>query len=92
MNIEIEGMIKKCSICLTFRNRQSSKPIMNHPVQNQAWKKVAADPFCLYRHYYLMMIDYYSKFTIIETLENLQPSTVINKCKNIFNNLGPQKS
>ena len=30
------------------------------------------------------MIDYYSKFIVIDMLENLQSSTVINKCKKIF--------
>ena len=84
MNSEIEDMIMKCPSCLTFRNCQASEPIINHPIPNQAWIKSGIDPFCLYGHYYLLMIDYYSKFIVIETLKNLQSSTVINKCKKIF--------
>ena len=30
------------------------------------------------------MIDYYSKFIVIETLKNLHSSTALNKCKNFF--------
>ena len=77
-------MINKCPTCLTFRNSQPSVPIINHPTSNQACTKIAADPFCLYRHYYLLIIDYYSKFIVIETLKYLQSSIVINKCKKIF--------
>ena len=38
MKSEIEDMIKKCATCLTFRNRQPTEPIINHPMPNQAWK------------------------------------------------------
>ena len=37
------------------------------------------------------MIDYYSKFTAIEMLKNLQLSTVINKCQKIFTQFGTPK-
>ena len=83
MNSEIEDMIKRCPTCLTFRNRQPSEPIIHHPIPNQAWAKVAADPFCLHGHYYLLIIDYCSKFTVTEALKNIQPSAAINKCKKI---------
>ena len=65
MNSEIEDIIKKCPTSLTFRNRQPSEPIINHPISNQAWTKTAVDLFHLYEHYYLLMIDYYSKFIYI---------------------------
>ena len=74
MNIEIEDMIKKCPTCFTFRSHQPSGPIIKHPVPNQAWTKIAAYPFSLYEHYYLLIIDYYTRFIVIEMLKiyNLQ--------------------
>ena len=51
MNSKIERMIKKFPTCLNFQNRQPSKPIINHPIPNQAWAKIAADPFYLYGHF-----------------------------------------
>ena len=72
MNSKIEDMIKKCPTSLTFRNYQTSEPIINHPIPNQAWTKNAADSFRLYGHYYLLIIYFYSRFIIIETLNNLQ--------------------
>ena len=84
MNMKIGDMIKKCPTCLTFRNPQPSQPVIDHPVPNQAWRKIAADSFRLYGHYYLPIIDYHSKFIVIEILNNLQSSTVTNKCKKLF--------
>ena len=81
MNSEIEDMIKTCPTCLTFWNRQPSEPIIHHPIPHQAWPKIATDPFFLHGHYYLLIIDYSSKFIAIETLKNLQSLAVINKCK-----------
>ena len=77
MNREIEDMIKRCPTSLAFRN--------------QAWTKIAADLFRLHGHYYLLIIDYYWKFIVFETLRNLQPLTVINKCKKIFSQFGTPK-
>ena len=58
MNSEMENIIMKCPTCLSFKNRQPSKPIINHPIPNQAWTKVVVDPFHLHGDYYLLMIDY----------------------------------
>ena len=91
MNKEIKLMIKKCPTCLIFRNCQLSEPIIKHPIPNQTWTKIAADAFRLYEHYYLLMIDYYSKFIVTKTLKNLQYSIVSNKCKKIFSEIGTPK-
>ena len=91
MNSEIECMIKKCTTRLNFKNCQLSEPISNHPIPNQAWTKIPVSPFCIYTHYYLPLIDYYSKRFVIEMLKNLQSSAVINKCKKFFSQFGTSK-
>ena len=76
---------------LTFQNRLPGEPSINHPIPIQTRTKIAADHFHLYGHYYLIIIDYHSKFIVIETLKNLQSSTVTNKCKKIFSQFGTLK-
>ena len=90
MNSEIEDFFMKCPTCLTFRNHQPSYPIINHSIPNQTWTKIDVDPLRLHGHYYILMTDYYVKF-IIEILKDLQSSTVLNKCKNIFSQFGTPK-
>ena len=45
INSEIEDMIKNCTTCLTFHNRQPSEPTVKHPVPQEPWTKLAADLF-----------------------------------------------
>ena len=92
INSEIEDMIINCPICLTFHNQQCSKPAIKHPVPQEPWTKLAADLFRLYRHYYLLVVDYNSKFVAVKNLNNnLQSLTIINKCKKIFSQYGIPK-
>ena len=46
--------------------------------------KCAADFFRLQSHYYLLIVNYISKFIAVENLQNPQSETVINKCKKVF--------
>ena len=78
MNSEIEDTIKKCPTRLTFRTHQPSELIINHPIPNQAWTKSAADLFYLYGHYYLLMIDCYPKFIVIEKFTITEKFTIFN--------------
>ena len=89
--LAINWMIKRCPTCLAFQNRQLSELIINHTIPNQAWTKIAADPFRLYCHYYLLIIDYYFHLIFIKTLKDLQSSTAINMCKKIFSQFGTPK-
>ena len=45
------------------------EPVINYPIPNQAGTKIATDPFRLYGHCYLLMINYHSKVIAIETLK-----------------------
>ena len=40
-----------------------------HPIPNKAWTKIAVDPLRLYRHYYLLMTNCYSKFIVTKFLK-----------------------
>ena len=84
INSEIENMIKNCPTRLTFCNWQPSEPTIKHPVPEEPWNKLAADLFWLHVHYYLLVVDYNSKFVAVENLKNSQSLTVINKRKKIF--------
>ena len=64
------------------------QPIINHPIPNQAWIKIAVDPSQLYGHQYLLLIDYYFKFIVFEMIKYLQSSTVLNRCKKLFSQFG----
>ena len=91
VNKELKDMISKCPTCLTYRNRQPSETPIKPEIPNYPWTKCAADLFCLQGHYYLLIVDYYSKFIATENLANLQSETVINKCKKVLSQFGIPK-
>ena len=91
INNEIENMIKNCPTCLTVRKRQRCEPVIKNPVPQEPWTKLTADLFRLNGHYYLLVVDYNSKFVVVENLNNSQSLIVINKCKKIFLQYGTPK-
>ena len=72
INKELEDMISKCPTCLTYRNCQPSETPIKPERPDHPCTKCAADLFHLQGHYYLLIVDYYSKFVVIENLQNLQ--------------------
>ena len=53
--------------------------------------KVCFRSFRLEGHYYLLIVDCYSKFIAVEKLQNPQSETVNNKCKKVFIQFGIPK-
>ena len=84
-------MISKCPTCLTYRNCQPSETPIKPEIPDHPWTKCAANLFRLEGHYYLLTVDYYSKFIAVENLQNPQSETVINKCKKVFSQFGIPK-
>ena len=84
-------MISKCPSCLTYRNHQPSETPIKPKIPDHPWTKFAARLFHLQGHYYLLIVDYYSKFVAVENLQSLQPETVINKWKKVCSQFGISK-
>ena len=91
INSEIDDMIKNCLTCLTFRNWQSSEAAIKQPVLEEPWTRLTANLFRLCGHYYLLVVDYNSKFVAIKNLKNLKSLIVVSKCKKIFSQCGIPK-
>ena len=84
-------MVSKCPTSLTYRNRQPSETPIIPEIPDHPWTKCAADLLRLQGHYYLLIVDYYLKFTTVKNLQNPQSETVINICKNVFSQFGIPK-
>ena len=91
INKEVEDMISKCLTCLTYRNCQPSEIPIKPEIPDGPWTECAANLFRLEGHYYLLTVDYYSKFIAVENLQNPQSETIISKCKKVFSQFGIPK-
>ena len=85
------SLVSKCPTSLTYRNRQPSETPIIPKIPAHPWTKCVADLLRLQGHYYLLIVDYYLKFTAVKNLQSPQSETVINKCKNVFSRFGIPK-
>ena len=102
MNGQIEDTIRRCEICLKYRNKPPKEPMTIHPLPNGPWKKVASDIFELHSKHYIVLVDYYSNFIEVEPLDSLNTAAVIKFMKRniaryglfeeLISNNGPQYS
>ena len=64
MSAQLKDLIDKCSICQSVKPEQASEPLQPHPVPDRPWQRVAIDLFTFENRNYLVLVDYYSSFTL----------------------------
>ena len=84
----ITELISNCETCISFRNAQSTEPLLKHEIPDQPWVKIGTDLFLFDNKDYVIAVDYTSKFFEISRLPNTEASTVINHTKAIFSRYG----
>ena len=89
INSDIDIMVDKCEICLTYRNNPNKEPLIPHTVPERPFQKVAADIFTLYGHQYQIIVDYFSKWPEVLKLSTHQNSgNVIRHMRSVFSRFG----
>lgn len=89
MNEQIEKLVRSCEICQKHANTQEKLPLIPHEIKYIPWYKVGIDIFELDREFYLLVIDYYSKFVELTSLNrNTTSINVIQQLKQIFSRHG----
>lgn len=85
MNKQIKDVVSHCSACLLQQNRPQKEPMMIHTFPFLPWSKVATDLFELDGFHYLIMVDYYSNFIEVASLNN--DTTTRNVIKHLEENI-----
>ena len=91
INNDITEMIKNCTSCQHFQNRQPAETPLSHDVPTTPWCKVGTDLFSFQNKDYLIIADYTSEFFDISQLDDTSASTVILHSKRIFSKFGIPK-
>ncbi|XP_059061669.1 uncharacterized protein K02A2.6-like [Achroia grisella] len=92
MSAAIERAVLNCQTCQRHRAANPREPLVPHPIPRLPWEIVAADIFEFKNKYYLLVVDYYSKFLEVTQIPNLFSSSVIHVMKDIFSRFGiPEK-
>ena len=95
MNNEIEHLVNTCGTCQQYRNaqpRETNIPVVDY----EPWNSVGADVFHYRDHHYLISVDYYSSYPVVQFLNRGRAhgtsKLVISKMKETFSHHGiPEK-
>ena len=68
INKDILKQYQSCKTCIKHSKSQRYEPLQSHPTPELPWHTVATDLFEIKNTNYLLLVDYYSKFPILNKL------------------------
>ncbi|UYV78480.1 hypothetical protein LAZ67_16001679, partial [Cordylochernes scorpioides] len=80
---EIAETVRKCSVCIQ-EAVSKHEPLIPTNFPTRPWQKIGMDLFKFENKWYLVVIDYYSRFPEVVQLDRLTASVVVRSCKSIF--------
>lgn len=81
---DIEKMVLSCNTCQTYAKSNPREPLTPHEVPQLPWEKIGIDFKSMGNQDFIVIIDYFSKFTIVNKLHNKTAQSVITALKNTF--------
>ena len=89
INRDIETTVKSCHICQEHRPAQQHETLLPHEVPSRPWEVVGTDMFFFNDADWLIIADYYSKFSIVRKMPRpCLSSSVVSVTKQIFSETG----
>ena len=92
LNQDIEACLSKCHACATYQEKQPAESLLNDPASTKPWTALAMDNFELNGRYYLIIVDHFSKFTVVKHSHDLTSKTTINLLLEVFSEHGIQST
>lgn len=91
ISTDIRNMVKRCINCIQERNNHA-EPLMPSQFPSRPWEKVGIDLFKIHNHWFVTLVDYYSRYIEMMELTTLKTTAVIEFMKSIFARHGiPEK-
>ena len=78
LNKYIEAYLSTCYACATYQEKQPAESLLNDLVTTKPWIALAMDNFELNCRYYLIIVDCFSKFTVVKSSKDLTSKTMTN--------------
>nr|CAI5849336.1 unnamed protein product [Callosobruchus analis] len=89
---DVENVVLSCSVCQSYSRSNQREPLTPHDIPDLPWQKIGIDFMLLARTDFLIVVDYFSKFTVVNKLTSKTAEAVISTLKNIFSTNGlPQE-
>lgn len=86
LSTQLKDLVENCSSCIEQRSNVK-EPFVKEAFPDRPWQKVGLDLFKL-DTWYLIIVDYYSRYFEISQLKSLTEKEIIEKCKETFARYG----
>ena len=80
--------LSKCCACATYQEKQPAESLLNDPASTKPWTALAMDNFELNGRHYLIIVDHFSKFTVVKPSKDLTSKTTVNLLLEVFSEHG----
>lgn len=85
---DIEKLVLGCSVCQMYSKSNQREPLSSHELPELPWQKIGIDFMHVETSDFIVMVDYFSKFAVVNKLNSKTASSVITSLKNIFSLYG----
>lgn len=83
MSQMIAEMVRNCEMCRKHSN-VIKEPLMRSDFPQRPWERIGSDLFFLKKEWYVLLVDYYSRYIEIARLEELNSRCLIQSMKSVF--------
>ena len=84
ISADIERRVSECSVCNSCRHKQRKEPMLMREIPSRPWEIVASDLFHWHDQWYLVLVNSYSGWMEMNSLNTLTSKEVINKMRPHF--------
>ena len=88
IDADIENTVKQCGTCLEYQETQPHEKTILYELPHKPSEVVGADIFSVNNNTLLCVVDYYSKFPIVERVDGLSTDDLIKAAKIVFTEFG----
>ncbi|XP_064482536.1 uncharacterized protein K02A2.6-like [Ornithodoros turicata] len=88
MNQDIETLIGRCQTCQRYQRNNQREPLEDRIIPTRPWQRIGLDLFYLKGATYLLIVDYFSKFVELQSMNSTAVPAVINDVKAVCARFG----
>jgi rRNA-processing protein FCF1 len=88
INRQIEDLIHSCSFCVNHMKAPCKQPLLPTDIPKHPFHTVGADLFSLNGDDFILVVDYYTKWIVIEQLKTTSSASVIQTLEKTFADYG----
>lgn len=85
---DIEKLINNCYLCAKFQRKNTRENLLSYKIPKRPFEKIGIDIAEYGSEYFLIVIDYYSRWLEVLKLHDKTADSIINSIKPIFSRFG----